>query len=400
MFTRTAWITLICGAVIVTLAMGIRQSFGIFLRPISMDLEIGRQVFGFAIALQNLFFGMAQPVVGAIADRYGAGRVIAVGAVLYAAGLVLTTFSADPLTLNVTFGVLIGLALSGTTYVVVLGAVGRAVPREKRSVAFGLTTAAGSFGMFAVVPGAQALLTGFGWHGAFALMAIMVSMIAILGIGLAGKPANAADSGPDQTWGQALAEAGRHSGYWLLNAGFFVCGFQLAFVGTHLPAFLRDNGISPSVGANALALIGLFNIAGSYLFGMLGGRYRKKYLLSGLYFARAAVIALFLLLPLTPATALLFGAGIGFLWLATVPLTSGLVGQVFGVRYLSMLYGIVFMSHQVGSFFGAWLGGVDYDLTGSYSTVWLISIVLGVLAGILHWPIADRPVGRLCAAAA
>ncbi|MEO3432089.1 MFS transporter [Inquilinus sp. CAU 1745] len=395
MVQRPVWIVLACGAATVAIAMGVRQSFGIFLRPISMDLEVGRQVFGFAIALQNLLFGLAQPFVGAIADRMGAGRVMLFGTLLYMAGLALTTLSNDPLALNVTLGVLVGLALSGTTYVVVLGAVGRVVSPERRSVAFGIVTAAGSFGMFAVVPGAQALLTGMGWQGAFLVMAVAVGAIALLGLGLAGAPSDSASDGPAQSLTDALKEAGGHSGYWLLNAGFFVCGFHIAFVATHLPAFLGDNDLSPAVGANALALIGFFNIIGSYLFGMLGNRYRKKYLLSGVYFARSAVIGLFLILPLTPATALMFGAGIGFLWLATIPLTSGLVAQMFGTRYLSTLYGIVFLSHQIGSFLGAWLGGVDYDLTGTYDTIWMVSILLGIAAGLVNLPIADQPAARL-----
>ncbi len=392
---RRAITVMVCGAAIVTIAMGVRQSFGIFLRPISMDLGIGREAFAFAVAVQNLMFGLAQPAVGMIADRWGAGRVVAGGAALYVLGLVLTTVSGDPLVLTATLGALVGVGLSGNTYVPVLGAVGRAVPAEQRTRAFGLVTAAGSFGMFAVVPGSQALLTQFGWHTAFLALAVLVALTAVLAIGVSGRPDPHAAGAQDQTALQALTEAGCCSGYWLLNAGFFVCGFHIAFVATHLPAYLADNQMSPETSANALAMIGLFNIIGSYTFGAIGTRWRKKYLLSGLYFARALLFAAFLVLPLTPVTAVVFGAAIGFLWLATVPLTSGMVVQMFGPRYLSMLYGVVFLWHQVGSFLGVWLGGFVYDRTGSYDIVWLASVGLGVMAALIHLPIIDAPVRRL-----
>ncbi len=392
------------GALIVTLAMGVRQTFGIFLQPVSMDLEVGRQVFGFAIAFQNLLFGLAQPFVGALADRYGARRVCLIGGIVYAAGLALTSFSQTPLDLVVTLGTVVGLALSATTYAVVLGAVGRVVRPEHRSTAFGLTTAAGSFGMFAVLPGAQLLLTEFGWADAFLVMAVLVSVVSVLALGLTSKPVPASDAAPgaapEQTLRAALAEAGQHSGYWLLTIGFFVCGFHVAFIATHLPAFLNDQSVDPMTSAMALALIGFFNIIGSYAFGVFGDLWRKKHVLAVLYLTRSAVILAFLLVPVSGTSALLFSAAIGFLWLGTVPLTSGLVAQIFGTRYLSTLYGIVFLSHQVGSFLGAWWGGTTYDLTGSYDAIWIASVVLGVVATVLHWPITDRPVARLESATA
>lgn len=389
--TREARIVIAVGVVCLILAMGIRQSFGIFLAPIVLDLEIGRQAFGLAIALQNLLWGLAQPFVGAVADRFGAVRIIITGALLYALGLVLTTFAAGPLGLSVTLGVIVGLALASTTYVTVLGAVGRVVPENRRSLAFGLCTAAGSFGMFAVVPGSQALLDGLGWRDALVVLAIAVSLLVPLAFGFRPSDRAATARTGGQTLGAALREAGGHGGYWLLIAGFFVCGFHVTFIATHLPAYLTDAGLPLSVNAWALALIGLFNIFGSYMWGALGGRYRQKHVLAVIYGARAVVITLFLALPLTPVSAVVFGAAIGFLWLGTVPLTSGLVARLFGVRYLSTLYGIVFASHQVGAFLGAWGGGFAYDALGSYHSVWLAAIILALIAAAIHLAINDRP---------
>ena len=393
--SRTAKLVIVAGVLCLILAMGIRQSFGIFLTPIAIDLQVGRQAFGMAIALQNLLWGLAQPFSGAIADKFGAARVMIAGGLVYAIGVGLAAFATDPLALNVTLGGLVGLALAGTTYGTVLGAVGRVVPPEKRSLAFGACTAAGSFGMFAVVPGAQGLLDAFGWRDAFIVLAISISLLVPLAFGFRESDRLIAAGYGGQTIMTALGEARTHSGYWLLNAGFFVCGFHVAFVATHLPAYLADHGLSPSVSAWSLAMIGLFNIFGSYLFGALGGRYRQKWVLASIYLARAVVIGLFLLMPLSGASAIAFGAGIGFLWLGTVPLTSGLVARVFGVRYLSMLYGVVFASHQVGAFFGAWGGGWAYDVLGSYDLIWLASIGLALFAAAVHIPIRDRPLPRL-----
>jgi predicted MFS family arabinose efflux permease len=395
---KKPWIVIACAALIVTLAIGVRQSFGLFLPQMSVALDIGRGSFGLALALQNLLFGLAQPFVGALADRHGAGRVVLAGTILYVIGLAAAALAGSALGLHLSFGILIGVALSATTFVVVLGAVGRVVPAERRSLAFGVVTAGGSLGQFLVVPAAQMLLGELGYRTALVALAGGIALMIVLALGVAGRPASAADAGPRQSLGEALREASRHRGYWLLNAGFFVCGFHIAFIATHFPAYFDDRGLGLQIGATALALVGLFNIFGSYLFGLSGDYWRKQYVLSGLYAARAVVIALFLLTPLTSTTALLFAAAMGFLWLGTVPLTSGLVGQIFGIRYLSTLYGIVFLSHQVGSFFGAWTAGLIYDRTGSYDVAWGASIVLGILAAIVHLPIGDTPVARLQAA--
>ena len=392
---RKPWIVIASAALIVTLAMGVRQAFGLFLPQMSVALDIGRGDFGLALAIQNLLFGLAQPFVGALGDKYGAGRVVLAGTILYVAGLLAAALAGDALGLHLSFGALIGVALSATTFVVVLGAVGRVVPAERRSLAFGIVTAGGSLGQFLVVPAAQLLLGELGYRLALVALAGGIALMAVLALGVAGRPTVTTESGADQSLGQALREASRHRGYWLLNAGFFVCGFHIAFIATHFPAYLNDRGLGLEIGASALALVGLFNIFGSYLFGLSGDYWRKQYVLSGLYAARALVIALFLAVPLSSVTALVFAAAMGFLWLGTVPLTSGLVGQIFGIRYLSTLYGIVFLSHQVGSFFGAWLAGLFYDRTGSYDAAWAASIALGLLAALVHLPIRDAPVARL-----
>lgn len=374
----------------VAISMGLRQSFGLFMQPVSQGVGLGREVFSLAMALQNLIFGL--PLLGIVADRYGARWVVLGGAVLYAIGCLLVPTSGGPVDLYLTLGLIIGLGLSSTTYVVLLGAVAQVVQPERRSTAFGVVTAAGSFGTFALVPAVQWLILHRGWQGAFPVIAILVGVILLLAFALprrAGAPAGASNA--DGTLLEALSNARRHSSYWLLNAGFFVCGFHVAFIATHLPSFLTDHGLSPMLGATALSLIGLVNIFGSSLFGWLGDRYRKKYLLSAIYFGRAIVIGLFIFVPVTDFTALLFGGLIGFLWLATVPLTSGTIAQIFGSRYLSTLYGIVFFSHQIGSFLGVWLAGWLFDSTGSYEVVWWIAIGLALAATLLHLPIADRP---------
>ena len=394
---KKPWVVIACAAFIVTLAMGVRQSFGLFLPQMSVDIGISRSDFGLAMALQNLLFGLVQPFVGALADKHGAGRVVLGGALLYALGLIGAALATDAIGLHISFGIFIGMAQSATTFVVVLGAVGRVVSPEKRSSAFGIVTAGGSLGQFLVVPLASMLLGDVGYHQTLWIMAGLVALCGLLAIGVAGRthggPGVAAEA--EQTAREALREAGVHRGFWLLNAGFFVCGFHIAFIATHLPAYLDDKGLGIGIGAQVLALVGLFNILGSYLFGRAGDVLRQKYVLSGLYVARAAVIALFLFLPLTHASALVFAGAMGFLWLGTVPLTSGIVGRIFGIRYLSMLYGIVFLSHQVGSFFGAWMAGLIFDATGSYNIAWGISIALGLFAGLVHLPIADAPVRRL-----
>jgi predicted MFS family arabinose efflux permease len=392
---KKPWIVIACAALIVTLAMGVRQAFGLFLPQMSVALDIGRQDFGLAMAISNLVFGLAQPFVGALADKHGAGRIVLVGTMLYVLGLTGAAWVGTALGLHATFGLLTGVALAGTTFVVVLGAVGRVVPAERRGLAFGIVTAGGSLGQFLVVPGAQLLLVELGYRLALVGLAGLVAICAVLAIGVAGRAGGGASHGPAQSMREALREAAGHRGYWLLNAGFFVCGFHIAFIATHFPAYLNDRGLGLEIGASALALVGLFNIFGSYLFGLSGDFWRRKYVLSGLYAARGVVIAIFLALPLSPLTALAFAGALGFLWLGTVPLTSGLVGQIFGVRYLSTLYGIVFLSHQVGSFFGAWAAGLAYDWSGTYDLAWTASIVLAAFAALVHLPIRDTPVARL-----
>ncbi len=393
---KRPWIVIASAALIVTLAMGVRQAFGLFLPAMNIELGIGRESFGLAIAISNLVFGLAQPFVGALGDRHGAGRVVFFGTLLYVAGMAGAAWVGSALGLHLTLGVMVGLALAATTFVIVLGAVGRVVPAERRSLAFGIVTSGGSLGQFLVVPAAQLFLSELGYRLALIALAGLVALCAVLAIGVAGKPASAAvDAEPRQSLREALAEAAGNRSYWLLNAGFFVCGFHVAFIATHFPAYLNDKGLGLEIGASALALVGLFNIFGSYLFGLSGDFWRKHYVLSGLYAARGLVMILFLALPLSSFSALAFAAALGFLWLGTVPLTSGLVGQIFGIRYLSTLYGIVFLSHQVGSFFGAWAAGYVFDRTGSYDMVWAASVVLAAAAAIVHLPIRDKPVARL-----
>jgi predicted MFS family arabinose efflux permease len=391
---RTPFLVLVCGAIILTLGLGIRASFGLFLQPMSTDLGWGRSHFSFAMALSNLIWGLAQPFFGAWADKKGAGRVVAVSGLLYAGGLALMPFSTTPLMLDASAGLMVGLGLSGVSFGVILGVVGRAFPPERRSLALGIASSGGSFGQFLMLPFGQLLISTLGWQTALLVLAgTIMATVPLAAAMMEGR--RPAATGTQQSLGQALREAGAHSGFWYLTAGFFVCGFQVAFISVHLPAYLLDVKMSPAVGATALALIGLFNIAGSFVAGYLGGRFSKKYLLSGIYILRAVIIALFLVLPVSSATVYLFSAGIGFLWLGTVPLTNGLVAQIFGVRFVSMLFGIVFLSHQIGSFTGVWLGGYLFDATGSYNLVWIGSIALGVIAAILNLPIDERPVERV-----
>ncbi|NKB65830.1 MAG: MFS transporter [Candidatus Latescibacteria bacterium] len=382
-------------ALTVAIAMGVRQSFGLFLQPVTQTLGMGRESFSLAIALQNILFGL--PLAGILADRFGPRWVVAGGAALYALGFALFSMAQSSWMVYLSLGVMVGLALSATTYVVLLGAVGRVVPAEKRSTSFGLITAAGSFGTFAVVPLIQWLIDAISWQTTLLYAAVIVGIMALLALGFPTAPKEAEESSPtdpNETFTHVWGRARKHSGYLLINAGFFVCGFHVAFIATHLPSYLADYGLSKMVAATALALIGLFNMGGSYLFGRLGDHYRKKYLLSFLYLARGVVISGFLIFPVTQLTALVFACAIGFLWLATVPLTSGTVAQIFGSRHLSSLYGIVFLSHQVGSFLGVWLGGRLYDSTGSYDGVWMAAIALSVFAALVHLPIKDQALAR------
>jgi predicted MFS family arabinose efflux permease len=390
---RAAVRAIACGAFIVLLSFGIRSSFGLFLQPMSLDLGWGREVFALAIAIQNLLWGLSQPFVGAIADKWGTARTILGGGLLYIVGVYLMSTTSSPAELYFSAGVLVGLGLSGTGFGVVLAAVGRSVPAERRSVALGIATAVGSLGQFLLPPIGQAFLSTYGWQSALALLAFgSIAMLFAAG-GLRGRVETSGQR--QQTIREALSEAGHHSGFLYLTAGFFVCGWHVAFIAVHLPAYLADGGIPTKVAAWCLALIGLFNVVGSYVAGVLGGRLSKKYCLSFLYLTRSVVILAFIMAPLSVGSALLFSAAMGLLWLSTVPLTSGLVAQIFGPRYMATLFGIVFLSHQVGSFLGVWLGGYLYDAYGSYDLIWWLSIALGLVAALLHWPIDEREVPRL-----
>lgn len=382
------------GSFIVLLSFGIRSSFGLFLQPMSMDLGSGREMFALALAIQNLVWGVAQPFIGMIADRWGVARTVAAGGLLYALALYLMATAASAFELHVSAGLLIGLALGGTGFGVVLAAVGRAVPAEARSMALGITTALGSFGQFLMPPIGQALISGYGWQTTLMLFAL-ASLLMIAAAGGLRSPTTGSHGRDTQTLGSALNEAGRHSGFLYLTAGFFVCGWHVAFIAVHLPAYLADGGIGAGVAAWCLALVGLFNVIGSYTAGVLGGRFSKKYCLSFLYAARSLLILVFIMVPLSVSSALIFSAIMGLLWLSTVPLTSGLVAQIFGPRYMATLFGIVFLSHQIGSFLGVWLGGYLYDTHGSYELIWWLSIALGLVAALLHWPIDERAVARL-----
>lgn len=394
----TAWRSstwLMLGAsLILALSLGTRHGFGLFLPPMSAEFGWGREVFAFAIALQNLIWGLAQPITGALADRFGARKAIVTGGVLYVLGLICMGMADSPLSLSLSAGLLIGIGLSGTSFSVILGVVGRAVPAEKRSMAMGIAAAAGSFGQFAMLPGSLGLIGWLGWSSALLALGLLVALIVPLAAMINEAPAPVSN-GLEQTLLEALREAAGHSGFWLLALGFFVCGFQVVFVAVHLPAYLVDHHLPAITGTTVLALVGLFNIFGTYIAGWLGGRMAKPRLLSALYLLRGVVITLFLVAPLTQWSAYLFGIAMGLLWLSTVPLTNGTVATLFGVRNLSMLGGIVFLFHQIGSFLGGWLGGYLYDHTGSYDLVWQISIGLSLMAAALNWPVREVPVARL-----
>jgi MFS family permease len=384
---------LLCGALIVTLSMGIRHGFGFWLQPIITERGWTRETFSFALAIQNLAWGIAGPVAGMLADRFGAWRVLVVGGLLYALGLLLMALATDPLTFTLSTGLLIGVAQSGTTYAVIYGVLGRAVSPEKRSWAFGVAAAAGSFGQFVMIPMETMLIAHLGWQGALFLLAGAALLILPLALGVREPVAAPVIGG--QGIGAALREAFGYRSFQLLMLGYFVCGFQVVFIGVHMPSYLRDHGLGLDVSTAALMLIGLFNIFGTYAAGMLGQRFPKRYLLSAIYGLRAVAITLFVTLPLTPASVYVFSAVIGFLWLSTVPPTNAVVAQIFGPRYMSMLGGFVFLSHQVGSFLGVWLGGRLYDATGSYDVVWWLAVGLGVAAALVNLPVREGPIARL-----
>ena len=377
------------GCLIALITYGLRTSFGLFIDPLSDGRGWGREVFALSLAIQNLVWGLGQPAAGAIADRYGSGRVLALGGLVYALGVALMAVSATPLALHLTAGVLVGIGLSGGSFTIVIAALGRLMPPDRRSWAMGMATAAGSFGQFLFAPLGQTFISGYGWVTALLLLATFAAIVPVLAAALRGGGA-ADEDGPTLSLRQATTAAFGHGSYLLLVSGFFVCGFHVAFITTHLPPHLTDSGVSPRIAAWSLALIGLFNVVGSYGAGVLGNRGSKRRLLSGIYVGRAVAILLFITLPMTPIVVLGFAAAMGILWLSTVPLTSGLVAVMFGTRYLGMLFGFVFLSHQVGAFLGVWLGGVAYAQTGSYDPVWWAGIVLALAATALHWPIAEK----------
>jgi MFS family permease len=390
---------LVCASLILTLALGTRHSFGLFLQPMSMDNGWGREVFGFAVAAQNLLWGLTQPFTGMLADRFGAGRVLLAGGLLYTIGLVLMANATTALGLTLAIGVFVGVGMSCTTFNIVFGAVGRAYPPEKRSVVLGICSAAGSFGQFVLLPLALVLITGLGWYAALIGLSLAVALVVPASFGVRDKGYASSPAAGGVSLTEALAEAFRHRGFWLLGVGYFACGFQVVFIGTHFPAFLVDQGLTARDGTISLALIGLFNIFGSYLAGHLGGRFSKTYLLSGLYALRGVAIAALISFPVTPLSAYAFAATMGFFWLGTVPLTNGVVAGIFGVKHLAMLSGFVFFFHQLGSFFGGWFGGYVFDHTGSYRIVWLIAIGLSAISVIVNLPIDERPLARQPAAA-
>ncbi|MEO6279647.1 MFS transporter [Roseateles sp.] len=385
---------LLCGAMIVTLSMGIRHGFGFWLQPIITERGWTRETFSFALAIQNLAWGVAGPVAGMLADRFGAWKVLIGGGLLYALGLVLMAVTSHPLTFTLGAGVVIGLAQSGSTYAVIYGVLGRTVSPEKRSWAFGVAAAAGSFGQFVMIPIETWLISQVGWQNALYLLAGAALLILPLALGVRERQATST-GGAHQSIAQALREAFGYRSFQLLMLGYFVCGFQVVFIGVHLPSYLRDHGLGIEVSTGALMLIGLFNIFGTYAAGMLGQRVPKRYLLSGIYGLRAVAIGIFIAVPLTPMSVYVFAAVIGFLWLSTVPPTNAVVAQIFGAQHLSMLGGFVFLSHQVGSFLGVWLGGKLYDATGSYDVVWYLAIALGVMAMLANLPVRETPILRV-----
>ncbi len=385
------WLVLVVGAMVALIAMGTRHSFGLFLEPVTESLpSVNREDFGFAIALQNLTWGLAQPFAGIIADRFGSARVVFAGGVFYAAGLMIAASSSSASGLIFGFGVCVGLGLSATTYAVVLGAIGRRFPPERRSTALGLASLGGSIGIFLSVPATLGLIEAFGWTLAFSGLAVIALMMCFMAPVLRGRSDQ--PHGSDQTLTATLKEALAHRGFLLLILGFFVCGFQLAFIGTHLPAYLLDLHLDVWLGGAALATIGAANIIGTFACGVLGDRVSKKNTLTALYLIRSGSVAVFIVLPPSVPSTLVFSVIIGLTWLGTVPLTSGIVAQLFGPRYLATLVGVVFLMHQLGSFLGAWLGGLVFEQTGSYDLIWWSVVFTGILAALLHWPIDEAPI--------
>ncbi|MGE8571175.1 MAG: MFS transporter [Acinetobacter amyesii] len=395
-FSKPLIYMLIGSAIILALSLGVRHAFGLYLVPMSDEFGWGHNVFSLAIAMQNLIWGAVQPITGAFADKYGSKIVVAVGGALYALGLLLMAVSSTGLLLNLSAGLILGLALSATSFPVLLSAVGRAAHPDKRSLAMGIASAAGSFGQFIMLPSTLLLLQKLGWSSALVVSAILIALIIPLAWMLK-APMYVAPNATNTheaslTFKQILQLAWEHKPFWFLALGFFVCGFQVVFIGIHLPGYLIDHGFNATTGTIFLALVGLFNIVGTYTAGWLGGKYSKPKLLMGLYGLRGIAIIAFLLLPLSTWTIYAFGVIMGLLWLSTVPLTNGIVANMFGVKYLSMLSGIVFFTHQVGSFFGGWLGGVNHDMTGNYNAIWIFSIVLSIFGVLVHFMVNEESV--------
>jgi len=385
-----ALVILLSASALVTISLGIRQSMGLFLGPVSLEMGTGREVFSFAIAIQNLLWGLSSPLFGMMADKIGGWRVASLGGILYAGGLALMTGIVTPAGM-VLGNFMIGLGLGSAGMAVALGAVSRSVSDSRRPFALGIVTSLGSFGQFALVPVTQILILDFGWQAAMLSMSMIAAMMIAVGYGLRGAEDSNSAMVAEATIGRTIRHAFSSRDYILLTAGFFVCGLHLVFIATHLPIYLRDNNVDPSVASWALSLVGLFNIAGALFFGWIGGVTSKKIPLALIYLARTVIIATFITLPVTETSALIFGAAMGFVWLGTIPLTSGLIVTFFGPRYLATLYGFVFLSHQVGSFMGAWLGGRLYDLFGNYEIMWAINLIAGLTAFILHIVIREKP---------
>src|SRR5215211_7398228 len=393
---RTPLLIIVCGCAIALLSFGPRSTLGFFIQPMGSELSWGRDVFGLALAVQNLLWGLGQPVAGAIADRFGVLRVICAGAVLYAGGLLMMRYSTTPLSFNISAGVLIGFGLSGCSFNLVLSAFNKLLPPERRGIALGAGTAAGSFGQFLFAPFGVALIDNSGWQPALMVFACLMLLILPLSLALATPPATTANVPvvEQQSFKTALAEAFGHRSYVLLVLGFFTCGFQLAFITVHLPAYLSDRGVSAQTGGWVIAAIGLFNIVGSLGVGWLQNKYPKRYILSIIYFARALSIMAFISFPITTFSAIIFGAATGLTWLSTVPPTSALVALMFGTRWFATLYGFAFVSHQVGGFLGVWLGGIVFEQFGSYTPIWWLSVVFGLLSALINLPIVEAPVAR------
>ncbi|MDX1402359.1 MAG: MFS transporter, partial [Kiloniellales bacterium] len=379
---------------VLAINMGVRQTFGVFLEPMTADLGIGRADFSLVIAIQNILWGVLTPIFGGLADRYGTARCVALGGVLYAVGTIFMALSDSLVMLHLSSGLLIGMAVAACGYPIVLSAVARAVSEEKRSFALAVAATGGSVGQFLLLPLSRRLIDNLGWIDALFILAALAALAVIVAPVLKGRAQEGSgDSGqPEPGIASVVVQASKHRGFLLLNGGFFVCGFHVSFIATHLPGYVSALGFQPVVGADALSIVGFFNILGGLLAGILGLKFRRKYVLSGIYTLRAIVMLALILAPKTEATLFLFAGIFGLLWLSTVPLTSALVSDIFGPRFLATLFGIVMFSHQLGAFFGAWFGGISFDLTGSYDSVWYLSILLGVVSALFHWPIADRRV--------